>query len=248
MKKCSMKLSLLTAGMLAFGTCHAADGVAWSYLGEDGPENWGSLATEYATCKTGKNRSPVNITDTIEGDLPSLELDYKTGGKHVINNGHTVQINYVQGSDMQVGDKTFELKQFHVHAPSENAIDGKLYPMDAHFVHADEDGNLAVIGLMFEIGEANAELEKAWQQMPSEPSGLVELTTAVNALSLMPEDHDYYRFNGSLTTPPCSEGVSWFVMKEPVTASREQIEKFSNAMKHPTNRPVQPINARLIVE
>ena len=248
MKKCSMKLSLLTAGMLAFGTCHAADGTAWSYLGDEGPENWGSLATEYATCKTGKNQSPVNITNTIEGDLPSLELDYKTGGKNVINNGHTVQVNYVQGSTMQVDDKAFELKQFHVHAPSENAINGKLYPMDAHFVHADKDGNLAVIGVMFEIGETNAELEKAWKQMPSEPSGLIELTTAVNALALMPEDHDYYRFNGSLTTPPCSEGVSWFVMKEPVTASREQIAKFSNAMKHPTNRPVQPLNARVIVE
>lgn len=162
----------------------------------------------------------------IEGDLPALKINYDKGGNEVVNNGHTIQVNYAPGSTMTAGGMSFELKQFHFHSPSENTIEGKSFPMEAHFVHADTDGNLAVIAVMFEPGKHNDELEKAWANMPMEEGRKVALADTVDAKILLPDDHDYYRFNGSLTTPPCTEGVQWFVMKSSDSASTEQIEKF----------------------
>ena len=139
-------------------------------------------------------------------------------------------------------------KQFHFHSPSENTINGQYYPLEAHFVHADQDGRLAVIGVMFELGEENSELAKLWKNMPEDSHSQATLLKELSALNLMPKEKSYYRFNGSLTTPPCTEGVRWFVLKDTIKASKAQINKFRTVMGTDTNRPVQPINARVILQ
>lgn len=240
--------SLAISGILASGLALAAGNVHWGYSGHEGPEHWGELSPEYATCAEGRNQSPVNITEAIDGELPAMAFSYSAGGKEILNNGHTVQVNYAPGSTVEIEGRSFELKQFHFHSPSENTIDGKSYPLEAHFVHADKDGNLAVIGVMFEEGAANTELQKAWAQMPGKASGKEALAQTVDARALLPEKRDYYRFNGSLTTPPCTEGVRWVVMKQAETASKAQIEQFARTVGFANNRPVQPLNARMIVD
>jgi len=241
-------LPTIIAGLLASAASHASEKPHWGYTGHGSPEHWGELDPAYATCASGKNQSPINLTNMVEGDLPALKIDFKAGGNEVVNNGHTIQVKYAPGSTITVSDQSFELKQLHFHAPSENTIEGHTFPMEAHFVHADKEGNLAVITVMYEIGTTNPELEKAWQYMPHEVGGTHALSEQVDAAALLPGDHDYYRFNGSLTTPPCSEGVNWFVMKRYDTASLEQIDAFSNTMHHANNRPVQPINARVVIQ
>jgi carbonic anhydrase len=194
------------------------------------------------------NQSPIDLTGLIEAELAPVQFDYKPGGSEVLNNGHTVQVTYAPGSKITLDGREFELKQFHFHAPSENHIEGRSYPMEGHLVHADKDGNLAVVAVMFEEGAANAALTTSWAEMPEKAGQKRRIAEPVSAEGLLPANRDYYRFNGSLTTPPCSEGVRWLVMKDPVTASKEQIERFAHVMHHPNNRPVQPINARTVLQ
>ncbi|WP_136809977.1 carbonic anhydrase [Desulfosediminicola flagellatus] len=248
MKKTAIAVHLIFAGALLSGSAMASGKAHWGYTGHESPENWGKLSPEFATCSSGKNQSPINITSTIEAELPKLMIDYAPGGNEVVNNGHTIQVNYAAGSTLTLGDIEFELKQFHFHTPSENTIEGESFPMEAHFVHAAADGTLAVIGVMFKQGESSKELEKAWSKMPMKGGDKAALTDIVDASAILPTDQGYYRFNGSLTTPPCSEGVNWFVMKTASTASKEQIDRFTQTMGGATNRPVQPVNARVIVQ
>ncbi|GDY24936.1 carbonic anhydrase [Agarivorans sp. Toyoura001] len=243
-------LNVILAGSLisASAVAGAKESAHWSYSGHQGPAHWGELAPEFATCAGGKNQSPVDISHTIKGELESLTVAYKPAGEAVVNNGHTIQVNYAAGSTLGLDGHEFELKQFHFHSPSENTVKGQSYPLEAHFVHADKQGNLAVVALMFEQGEANQELSKVWAKMPKNLGEQAELSQVVSALALWPSQQDYYRFNGSLTTPPCSEGVSWIVLKSPVSASAQQIDDFTALMQHPNNRPLQAINARTILE
>jgi carbonic anhydrase len=220
----------------------------WSYSGEAGPENWGKLDAKYVMCTLGRNQSPIDLKDLVEADLQSMKQDYKAGAAEVINNGHTVQVNYAPGSTLTVAGRTFELKQFHFHAPSENRIGGKQFPMEAHLVHADKDGNLAVVAVMFEDGAANPLLNSVWKAMPAKAGGKAALPAGLSASGLLPSSTDYYRFNGSLTTPPCSEGVWWLVVKKPATASKAQVEQFSKTLGFANNRPVQPANARPVLQ
>jgi carbonic anhydrase len=141
----------------------------------------------------------------------------------------------------------FNLKQFHFHSPSENHISGKSYPLEAHLVHADKDGNLAVVAVVFNEGKANATVAAAWSRM-SKAEGKSELPTKVSAAGLLPKSHDYYRYNGSLTTPPCTEGVRWIVMKKPMTVSQEQLNAFQTTVGFANNRPIQPANARPVLK
>lgn len=244
MKKTLVAMSLLLASSTSFAAEHA---VHWDYSGDKGPENWASLTPEFGAC-TGKNQTPVNLTGFIKADLKPLKFNYKVGGSQILNNGHTVQVVYDAGSSMVIDGVEYALKQFHFHAPSENEIKGQSYPLEGHFVHADKDGNLAVVAVMFKEGKENPALSKLWAHLPMNAGEKIALSPAHNALDLFPQNHAYYRFNGSLTTPPCSEGVRWFVMKKPVFASKAQIEAFTKAMGHPNNRPLQPINARVILE
>lgn len=142
----------------------------------------------------------------------------------------------------------FELKQFHFHAPGENRIEGREHPLEAHLVYADKDGNLAVVAVMIEAREANEVISRAWVQMPQKAGHRTRWTDAISPAGLLPDNRDYYRFNGSLTVPPCTKGVRWLVMKEIMSASNEQIETFSRAMGHATRRPLQPINARIVLD
>ncbi len=235
---------ILSAGV-AFGSGH---GVHWGYEGDVAPEFWGSLDPAYEMCSKGKNQSPIDLTGFIEAELAPIK--YIDSGKwhEVINNGHSIQVNCEKGSSIEIDGRVFNLIQFHFHTPSENLINGKSFPMEAHFVHADEDGNLAVVALMFEYGDKNSIIEKIWAKMPEKSGNKNSISSDFSPYSLLPNDRDYYRFNGSLTTPPCSEGVRWFVLKKTVTVSKEQVEKFAKVMGHPNNRPIQPVNARPILK
>ena len=238
-------LSICIASLLC--NAHASESTHWSYSGETGPSNWAKLSPDFSACN-GKNQSPVNLEGFIESELPVLNINYSAGGSDIVNNGHTVQINYLPGSTIEVDGEVFELKQFHFHAPSENHIMGESFPLEAHFVHANEDGDLAVIALMLNEGEQNPLLSTVWKDIPLQAGDDFELPEKINAADLLPANKEFYRFNGSLTTPPCSEGVRWYVMKDSLTASTAQIELFSKAVGHANNRPVQPVNARVLLQ
>ena len=196
----------------------------------------------------GKNQSPINVTTSLDADLETLSPAYKSNSKEVLNNGHTIQVNVEAGSTLSVDGITFELKQFHFHTPSENHIDGKSFPVEAHFVHLDKDGNIAVLALMFEEGEENKALSKVWEKMPKDADQKSALKLSDISTALLPKNKDYYRFNGSLTIAPCSEGVRWLVLKTPVSISKAQVETFLHTMHHPNNRPIRATNARIIVK
>lgn len=250
MKKRTWKL-LATTGML-FLLASCATGhhgkAHWGYAGMEGPEHWGDLSPEWERCGSGQNQSPVDLTGFVEADLSPVEFAYAVGGTEILNNGHAVQVNYAPGSTIAVDGHAFELKQYHFHAPSENTLDGKSFPMEAHFVHADADGHLAVVAVFYEEGAANPLMAKLWKTMPGMAGDKRPLGAGIDAETLMPADRDYYYFNGSLTTPPCSEGVHWFVLKEPVPVSAAQVAAFEAVMHHPNNRPVQPLNARRVLK
>jgi len=242
-------IAMLTFSLLASGAAFASgDKAHWGYEGEGGPEHWGDLDPKYAACKDGKNQSPIDIKGQIEAELAPIAIAYGAEGNEILNNGHAIQVNVAPGSKITVDGTEFELKQFHFHSPSENTVDGESFGLELHFVHADANGNLAVIGVMFKEGEANPVLAELWSQMPKNADEKVALKAKVDPSALLPADRDYYRFNGSLTTPPCSEGVRWLVMKNPLTASKAQIQQFLEVMHHANNRPVQPVNARPVLK
>jgi carbonic anhydrase len=239
---CILGVAAMTVSAISSGGTH------WSYSGEAGPENWGKLDAKYVTCNTGRNQSPIDLTNFVEADLDPITYNYQTGTTEILNNGHTVQINYAAGSSISVNGHVFELKQFHFHTPSENTINGKHYPMEAHLVHADKDGNLAVVAVMFEESRNNPLLSPLWMKMPNKEGDRNPLPKPYDVSAMLPSDRDYYRFDGSLTTPPCSEGVLWLLLKQPAFASKQQIDQFTKVMGHPNNRPVQPVNARAVLK
>lgn len=244
--KRSMLASLLT--LVGFNT-FAAEGTQfdWSYAAQTAPAQWGKIKPEYQACE-GVNQAPINIDQTISATLPALKLNYSSKADTIINNNRTVQINFAEGSTLELEQKVFHLKQFHLHSPSENTIKGKSFAMEMHLVHATEQGELAVVAVMFEEGQENKNLKKLWKELPKKAGNTVQLQHQDLAAAFLPENLDYYRFNGSLTTPPCSEGVRWIVLKDIQQASKQQIRAFSSLMEHPNNRPVQPTHARLVLE
>lgn len=219
----------------------------WGYSGEGAPQNWGKLEPEFATCASGKSQSPIDLGGSKKADLKPLGLDYKKGTSEILNNGHTVEVEYQPGSSLTVDGHSFELKQFHFHAPSENTFSGKHFPLEGHLVHADKDGHLAVVAVMFSEGPANVLLTSLWKTMPAKAGDKKAVTETHSALEMLPADRGYYRFTGSLTTPPCSEDVLWLVIKKPVTASKAQIDAFAKTIGSPNNRPVQPLNGRQVL-
>lgn len=236
-------LSLLTLSTSAL----TEDLVHWSYEGLAGPKNWGELSNAYSTCKTGKFQSPIDIRDALPAELPALPLKFHTAAEQVMNNGHTLQIIVNDEDDFHLDNDTFKLKQYHFHSPSENLINGKQYPLEVHFVHANEKGELAVLSVMFETGKENPALNPILDSLPLQPDQPILMAKHLNLKNLFPNDRHYYRFSGSLTTPPCTEGLRWLVMKNSVTLSVEQLSIFQLALKHSNNRPVQPLNGRIVV-
>ncbi|XWY18834.1 carbonic anhydrase [Bisgaard Taxon 45] len=248
------KLVVFTLSTLALAACQQSINsqdkhTHWGYTGHEAPEHWASLSPKFALCGEGKNQTPINIVNTIDGKLPPLKLDYHPSDVEIVNNGHTIQVDFKHDHNtLQLNGQTYALKQFHFHVPSENLIRGKSFPMEAHFVHADKEGNLAVLGVLYTLSGENQRLAPIWQHLPQKAGEKYTLNTAFDPATLMPKKRDYYRFSGSLTTPPCSEGVSWLVLKHYDTISQSQVEAFATLMKGHNNRPIQPINARVIVE
>jgi len=244
-----MKIFILAFLVVGLAACsHPPEELHWSYSGADGPENWGELAPDFAMCSSGMSQSPIDISGFVEEELDPIELHYLANGGEVLNNGHAIQVNYGSGSTLQVGDRSFELKQFHFHSPSENTIEGESFPMEMHLVHSDEAGNLAVLGVMFQEGEENAALGEVWSGIPAVEGEIAVLSPVVNARDLVPQDLSSYRFDGSLTTPPCSEGVMWMVASSAVTASASQLGVVAEHLGHGNSRPVQPRNERSILK
>jgi len=248
MKKLTSVLLASTMMLLANNAESKSEEIHWGYTGHTTPDKWGNLSEKYRECGTGLNQSPVNIVHSIHANLPALAPSYTSDSNYIVDNGHTVQVNMAPGSTVNIDNIQFELKQFHFHAPSENHIEGKAFPLEGHFVNLDKDGNIAVLAIMFEEGKENKELAKFWDNMTTKAGEIKELKLSKIANALLPKEKNYYRFNGSLTTPPCTEGVRWFVFKEPLTISKEQIAKFHNIMHVNNNRPIQPLDARVIVD
>jgi carbonic anhydrase len=190
---------------LCTSTSFAAESHHWSYEGATGPDKWGGLEAADAPCSTGDQQSPVDITGAIRAQQPSLKFGWGGRTDTIVNNGHTIQLNSAEGSTLRIGERSYALKQFHFHHPSEHHVDGKVFPMEAHFVHADANGGLAVIGVFIVPGKANAVLNKIVSTMPKEEGPPVPADAEINPTSLLPVERAYYHYEGSLTTPPCTQ-------------------------------------------
>jgi carbonic anhydrase len=219
----------------------------WDYAGSAGPDAWGRMQPEYSKCSTGTRQSPIDIRGGIAVDLEPIRFDYRPSSFSVIDNGHTVQVNVEPGNSITIIGKRYELVQFHFHRPSEERINGRQYDMVAHLVHKDVDGRLAVVAVLLDRGGAQAIVQSVWNNLPLERGEEVRAGARIDLSQLLPEDKRYYTYMGSLTTPPCSEGVLWMVMKQPVPISEEQVAIFSRL--YPMNaRPIQQADGRLIKE
>ena len=220
----------------------------WGYDDANGPSHWGALTPEFAPCNEGHHQSPVDIRNTKKAQLPSIRFDYKASPLRILDNGHTVMVNYSPGSVMSVGSSRYELKQFHFHIPSEEKINGKAFAMSVHLVHVDAEGNLAVIAVLLQEGEDNPLIRELWNDLPSEKDKERLLDKVeIDVSRILPADRGYYTFPGSLTTPPCTENVTWFVLKHPVTVSAGELRQFSQVYRH-NARPTQPLNDRTVLE
>ncbi|RFP11967.1 MULTISPECIES: carbonic anhydrase [unclassified Duganella] len=219
----------------------------WSYEGENGPANWGKINPEWAKCGTGNRQSPIDIRDGMKVELEQIAFDYHPSSFNVTDNGHTVQVMLGGGNFITVNNRMYELIQFHFHRPSEERINGKGYEMVVHLVHKDGEGKLAVLALLLERGKPQPVIQTVWNNLPLEKLETLAPSTVLDPMDLLPARRDYFTFMGSLTTPPCSEGVLWLVMKEPVQASPAQMALFSRL--YPLNaRPIQPGSGRIVKE
>lgn len=225
----------------------AARATHWGYDGAGGPAQWGAMRPEFATCASGQRQSPIDLRDGIRVQLDPVQFDYKPSGFRVIDTGHTVQVNVDGGNTIEVTGRRYELQQFHFHRPSEERIEGRVFDMSAHLVHQDPDGRLAVVAVLLEGGSAHPLVQTIWNNLPLEKGDEVPARGAIDLNALLPAERGYFTYMGSLTTPPCNEGVLWMVMKQPVSVSAEQIAIFSRL--YPMNaRPVQSASGRLIKE
>ena len=241
--------SIFAALLTIVSTGNAADkhhGPAWTYEGAASAEHWGDLDKSFATCKLGKEQSPIDIQAPEASKLASLGFAYLNGDARLLNNGHTIQVNLSGAGGLIVNNDQYQLLQFHFHTPSEERINGKSYPMVAHLVHKNGKGELAVVAVFFEEGAAHPALDDVFTRLPEKAGSQTALVGGLNPRTLIPDDRAYYSFMGSLTIPPCSEGVRWQVMKQPLTLSKAQLNAFRKL--YPMNaRPVQPLNGRKIM-
>lgn len=249
-KKFGLPISVFVCVLLFLTACStaepAAQAVHWSYEGEEGAENWGGLSSEFALCGSGKEQSPINLTQAAFSDLENIEFHYGQSAIQILNNGHMVQVNYDEGSSATIDGEVYNLVQFHFHAPSEHVVDGKSFPAEMHLVHKNAAGKLAVVGILIAEGKENAAFSPVWENMPAEETEAIDTGASINALDLLPADTLVYRYSGSLTTPPCSEGVLWSVMQSPVEMSAAQIAAYTSIFEG-TNRPIQALNERVLI-
>ncbi|MEJ0016171.1 MAG: carbonic anhydrase [Acetobacteraceae bacterium] len=240
----------LATAAVACPVCAAAFGAEtahWGYEGGGGPAKWGDLSADFRACSAGVEQTPIDLVHPVRAELGSVTVAYQKMPLKIVNNGHTIQVKATPGSRLQINETAYELLQFHFHHPSEHLLAGKAFDLECHFVHRSAAGAFAVLGVFVQPGAANAALTPIWQAMPAKetPEQTVPGVT-VDASALLPKDRHYFRYMGSLTTPPCSEGLTWTVFRDPVTASVEQIRAF--AALFPMNaRPSQPLNRRFLL-
>ena len=224
----------------------AAEGHHWSYEGETGPAHWGDMDAANKVCSVGSQQSPLDIGSTVKAQLPALKIAWGKKADTILNNGHTIQLNFGQGSTLGVGKDSYTLLQYHFHHPSEHLIGGKNYPMEVHFVHRNAAGALAVVGVLMTAGKANAAFKKIVATMPAHEGPAVKADGGIDPNALLPKDRAYYRYSGSLTTPPCSEVVNWLLLRAPIEVAKADIDAF--AKLYPMNaRPVQKDNRRFVL-
>ncbi len=246
-------LQAAVVSLLVLGGAASADDAppapvapSWSYQGGTGPTHWAALKPDYQQCKLGKHQSPIDIRGAKAAALPPIEFSYQPAALKIINNGHTIQVNVPAGSFITVDGKRYELVQFHWHHPAENELNGKRLPMELHLVHQDADGKLAVVGVLLAEGKANPVVAELWKYIPKEkdqesaPDGVM-----VDPSGMLPVNRAYYTWPGSLTTPPCSEDVTWFLFRAPATVSKAEVSSFA-AVYSNNSRPVQPLNGRTV--
>ncbi|NDC61464.1 MAG: carbonic anhydrase family protein [Betaproteobacteria bacterium] len=218
-----------------------AHDVQWGYEGDNGPEHWGD---NFPICGKGKKQSPLNIVGPFEKSKDTLSVDYKEGPLKLFNNGHTIQVNVEPGSTLTVGKETFDLLQFHFHRPSEEQVEGKNSAMVAHFVHKSKEGKLAVIGVLLNEGKDSPAIKTLWANLPpKEGEEYLPAKVTFNPGSMLPKELGFYHYEGSLTTPPCTEGVQFYILKSPMELSKQQVSKFPFKLNA---RPIQSLNGRKI--
>jgi carbonic anhydrase len=241
------------------GSKHGGDShvAHWGYAADNGPATWGSMNSEWALCAKGRKQSPIDLTNPAITELPAVDLDRPDDGEFdvltqagvigALDNGHTIQVNSKTGEKLTVGGKAYALVQFHFHAPSEHTVDGRHFPMEMHFVHQAADGALAVVGVLVQEGAPNPGIAPLWAQLAEAPG--TETAVEIRAEFAEPVFPNvgagFYHYVGSLTTPPCSEGVQWYVRKTFTSLSKEQIAEFKAVYDH-NNRPVQGLNERAL--
>lgn len=220
----------------------------WTYEGEEGPSHWGELDQSYAVCGMGKSQSPIDVTNPSEQDLPNISFHYQPSELNILNNGHTVQVSYDPGSYIELDNTRYDVAQFHYHALSEHTVDGESSPAELHIVHRNADGNLAVVGILLKEGTENVAYQPFIRNLPVEKTEPKDAGVKINATDLLPSVGTTFRYSGSLTTPPCTEGVNWLLMTTPVELSAEQLTALNSLFEGGNNRPVQPINDRTLIE
>ena len=243
------RMVFLTVVMLfsSTGILAASESTHWDYDGLEGPKHWGALAEKYFMCSEGQNQSPIDLVADLPADLPELVFEYyNLGGLIEENTGHAIQESVKPGNSVIMLGKKFELKQFHFHSPSEHTVNGKTFPMEVHLVHQNDKSEYFVVGLLFKTGNRN----KIIDQLPSfkKSRGEDPDSDPIDYNDLVTERKDYFLYNGSLTTPPCTEGVLWIVMKQPIIVSSEQIQHYRDLLGFNNNRPIQPHNSRIVLE
>jgi carbonic anhydrase len=218
----------------------------WSYEGTTGPDKWGSLDAADGVCSAGRQQSPIDIRGSINARQPPLEINWRKRPGSIVNNGHTIQIDVTEGDTLDLGDRSFRLMQFHFHHPSEHLVAGKAFAMETHFVHAAANGGLAVVAVLMMPGKANAAFNRIVSTMPQQEGPSAPGDPAIDPNQLLPIERAYYHYEGSLTTPPCSETVDWLVLAHPIEVAEADIGRF--AKLYPKNaRPVQDLDRRFIL-
>jgi carbonic anhydrase len=244
----ALLLTLLV--IVGIGTVWAADEHAlphWGYEGEESAAHWGMRSSAYMTCEAGSHQSPIDITMSHHAQQQErLVFHYHSGLVRALDNGHTIQVNVQPGNELHLNGRTYFLSQFHFHDPSEHHVDGRTYPMEVHLVHRDRKGHVVVIGVLIEAGVLNQSLAELWAMLPMK-AGEVGSEHPFNPQDLIPHNSHYFSYHGSLTTPPCTEGVQWIILRDPITMSTQQISQFISVVGH-NARPIQPIHDRKIHE
>jgi carbonic anhydrase len=241
---------LLASPFLApcIATHSAGAASSWTYAAHrHGPRDWGVLETAFEKCATGLAQSPIDIGKTVKANLPALDFQYGKAALSILNNGHTVQVDLPAGNVLKVGDQSLELLQFHFHTPSEETLKGKHLPMVVHFVHRAAGGELGVVSVLVKVGRSNADYAPVFAHLPRPGEKIAVDALELDLPRLLPSGKGYYAYQGSLTTPPCSEGVNWMILKNPIVLGAGQVKAFRRLFSA-NARPVQPLHGRIVEE